>query len=100
MKYTMTLVAVLVTTPAFAAGECNNTVNLKVTGLVCDFCARSIEKTFGKREEVTDVKVDLDAGDILLTLKDGKSLDDGELKKLITDAGYDLKGITKGCPNG
>ncbi|MBM3618099.1 MAG: heavy-metal-associated domain-containing protein [Alphaproteobacteria bacterium] len=98
MKYILTIFALMITTPAFAAEECN-ALDVKVTGLVCDFCARSIEKTFGKREEVEDVKVDLDAGNIHLVLKAGQKLEEAELKQLITNAGYDMISVEKGCPN-
>lgn len=98
MKYVLTVLALMLTTPVYAAADCN-TLDVKVTGLVCDFCARSIEKTFGKREEVESVKVDLDAGNIRLVLKAGEKLGDAELKKLVTDAGYNMTAVERGCPN-
>jgi hypothetical protein len=40
-----------------------------VLGAVCDFCAMAMNKTFGKRDEVAAVYVDLDAKTLNLVLK-------------------------------
>lgn len=76
---------------------CENTVNVKVNGMVCDFCARALEKVFGKREEVSGIKVDLDNSQVTVAMKPGKTIDDATLTKLITDSGYDVQTIDKGC---
>lgn len=59
-----------------------------VKGLVCSFCAQGIKKTFAKHPDVLDTKVDLDSKLVTLTLKDGNTVPDEEIEKLITDAGY------------
>lgn len=76
---------------------CENVVNVGVNGLVCDFCARALEKVFGKREEVTGIDVDLDNAMVSISMKDGMSIDDDTLTKLITDSGYSVIGINNGC---
>lgn len=73
------------------------TVNVKVNGLICDFCARALEKVFGRREEVKGVRVDLDKGLVSVDLKPGQNLDDKTLTNLITDSGYDVAAIERGC---
>jgi len=35
------------------------TVTVKVNGLVCDFCARALEKIFSKQDSVENIEVDL-----------------------------------------
>lgn len=65
-----------------------------VNGLVCDFCARALEKTFGKKDEVKAIDVDLDSKIVTIMFKDGQSLDDATLRQIITDSGYNVKGIT------
>lgn len=72
------------------AGE---TIHAKVDGLVCDFCARAVEKVFGKQDEVSSVKVDLGEKLITIILKAGKQMDDAKITKLITDSGFKLVGI-------
>lgn len=77
--------------------KCEDTIVVKVNGLVCDFCARATEKVFGKREEVAGVKVDLDSGKVTIAVKPGQTLDDETVSGLILDAGYNVTGITRGC---
>ena len=43
----MTALMMVLATPAFA-----ETAKVSVNGLVCDFCARALEKVFGKQEGV------------------------------------------------
>ncbi|MCY4444066.1 MAG: heavy metal-associated domain-containing protein [Proteobacteria bacterium] len=79
---------------------CKSKVQAKVNGLVCDFCARSLEKVFLKKSEVSQIKVDLKAGVVDISMKEGKTLDDTTIKTLFADAGYDLKTLTKGGCDG
>lgn len=94
-----TLVTLLLTVPVQAAETCDtgNVVNVKVNGLVCDFCARALEKVFGAREEVEEIGVDLDNGLVHVTLKPGQTMEDEALTKLITDSGYNVTAIEKAC---
>ena len=89
------LVSLQFALPALAAEPC--AVDVKVNGLVCDFCARALEKVFGKRDEVQNIAVDLDNGNVHVVMKEGKSMDDATLTKLITDAGYNVDSITREC---
>lgn len=79
--------------PPAASGE---TVTAKVNGLVCDFCAQSIRKVFGKQDAVESVWVDLDHGEVVLGLKAGMDLDDDTIGKLIRKSGYSLVDIERG----
>jgi copper chaperone CopZ len=63
-------------------------VVVKVNGLVCDFCARSLEKTFRKTGKVSGVSVDLTAKEVKLKFAPGGALNDATIRKLVTDAGY------------
>jgi len=71
------------------------TVTAKVKGMVCDFCAQAVTKVFGKRDEVAAVEVDLDTGEILLTMEQGKTLDDETVEKLVRKSGYSLVSIER-----
>ena len=68
----------------------NNIVYVSVNGLVCDFCARSIEKMFEKKEAVSSIIVDLENMLITIFLKDNQKLDDKKIIELIKDSGYDV----------
>lgn len=81
-----------------AAGQ--ETVTLEVKGLVCDFCARSIEKVFLKKAKAQTVKVDLDSGRVDVLLKPGAALSDELAKKLITESGYNLVKVTRAKAGG
>ena len=78
--------------PAFAAHP-GGTVYADVNGLVCDFCARALEKVFGKQEAVEYINVNLDEKVITVHFNEGQSLDDETITQLITDAGYNVQEI-------
>lgn len=97
MKKILPLLTVLLfLSVAPTKAETNNIqkdVVIAVDGMVCDFCAQSIKKVFGKQDAVNDVGVDLDKGEITLDLKDDKILDNQTMTKLVTDAGYTVRNI-------
>ena len=64
------------------------TMKADINGLVCAFCAQSLEKVFMKQPEVATIKVDLDSKLLTITLKEGQSLSAEKANTLITDAGY------------
>jgi|GEM_PF-101253 len=68
-----------------------------VLGVVCDFCAKAMNKTFGKRDEVAAVYVDLDAKTLSLVLKPATTLDDVTIEKLVKKSGYRLSEIRRGA---
>ena len=68
----------------------DNYIKVLVNGLVCDFCARSIEKTFGKEDIVESVNVDLEKMLVTILIKENSDLDDSLIIKLINDSGYDV----------
>ena len=94
MKKLLLTTALLVSLsiPAFAAHP-GGTVYADVNGLVCDFCARALEKVFGKQEAVESINVDLDTKVITIHFNEGQSLDDETIAELITDSGYNVKEI-------
>lgn len=71
-------------------------VEVDVNGLVCDFCARALEKVFSKKDEVDSIKVDLNNKLITIYFKEGKKLSDEEITQLISDSGYTVEGIRHG----
>ena len=68
-------------------------IHVSVNGLVCDFCAQSIQKLFNKEESVEAVDINMDEGIIKIDLKDGYNMDDNLITKLITDSGYNVERI-------
>lgn len=70
-------------------------ITAKVNGMVCDFCARAVTKVFGKEDAVENVHVDLDKGEIHITLKQGQDLTDDRVGELVKKSGYDLVSIDR-----
>lgn len=66
-----------------------------VLGAVCDFCATAMNKTFGKRDDVEAVYVDLDDKTLNLVLKAGAEMDDETLTSLVKKAGYKVDVIDR-----
>lgn len=96
MKKTLMIaasLAVLLSGTAQAAGTPAD-ILIKVNGMVCDFCARAVEKVFRKQDAVNDVSVDLDKSQIAVDLKDGRTLDDDTINGLVGDSGYAVESIT------
>ena len=66
---------------------------VNVIGMVCDFCARGIEKTFNKDEFVRKVDVDLANGQVLIAYKADKLINQKEISELILANGQNVTGI-------
>jgi len=66
---------------------------ITVHGMVCAFCANSIEKKFKTEEAVDQIKVDLANKKINLLFKKGKSIKDEKLKSIIASSGFKVVDI-------
>lgn len=75
-------------TSAAAPASAPSDVVVKVNGLVCDFCARSLEKTFMGTRKVARVAVDLNSKEVRIAFRPGQTIDDATIRKLVTNAGY------------
>ena len=66
---------------SFLDGLSNSQVAVvNVNGMVCDFCARGIEKTFVKDKAVKRIDVDLERGKVLIAYSKKKEIDFDEIK--------------------
>ena len=100
MKFFITIILFFFTVISFKNTKSqekleNKILSISVNGLVCDFCARSIEKLFNKKESVKSINVNLEKMLITITLKKGKSLNDSIIKKVISDSGYEIREISR-----
>jgi periplasmic mercuric ion binding protein len=89
-KLILTILAALVATGASAG-----TIEMKVYGLVCGFCAQGIDKTLRKNPATADVLVSLEDKLVVVSTREGQDISDADLTKALTDSGYDVKGITR-----
>jgi copper chaperone CopZ len=91
MRKTLVAAATLLLSLTAHAG----TIEMKVNGLVCAFCAQGIEKTLREYPATEDVVVSLENRLVAVATKDGQDIPDTELKKALTDAGYTVKSIAR-----
>jgi cation transport ATPase len=69
------------------------TIQAKVNGMVCAFCAQGIEKKMRGLSQTKDVYVNLKQRIVAVELKEGQTLPESTVKDLIKDAGYDVTAI-------
>lgn len=86
------LLSILALMSAIASAD---TIEMKVYGLVCAFCAQGIEKTLRKNPATEDVVVSLEHQLVVIATHPGKDIPDAELTTALTNAGYDVKGIAR-----
>jgi copper chaperone CopZ len=71
------------------------TLKVKVDGMVCGFCASSIEKKMRAEKATADVFVSLENKIVAVAEKPGQKLDEARIRAQIADAGYEVKGIER-----
>jgi copper chaperone CopZ len=91
---TILFAAFIFITPAIAQEKTDDIV-VKVNGMVCDFCAQSLEKVFTKEESVNGIDVSLDDQSVTIDTKENQTITDEKIKELIEWGGYDLVSIER-----
>src|SRR4051812_15578424 len=79
----------------FASFAANGKVKVTVNGMVCGFCAQGITKKFKAQDSVSTVDVQLSNKLVLIDLKEGKSLADEMIQKILNDSGYSVEKIER-----
>jgi copper chaperone CopZ len=79
----------------FSAQAQAGTIEMKVNGLVCGFCAQGIEKSLRRNSATADVLVSLENRLVAVSTKEGTDIPDADLRKALTDAGYEVKAIER-----
>ena len=90
-NYLLTLVVIFGLTAAVSA----DTIKATVNGMVCGFCATGSEKTFKAQPEVKTVDVDLENKLVTIQTKQGQTLQDSKIKKLLGNAGYSVVAVAR-----
>ena len=79
----------------FLDGLTNSQVAIvNVNGMVCDFCARGIEKTFVKDKAVKRIDVDLERGKVLIAYTKEKEINFDEIRNKILANGQNAIDFT------
>jgi copper chaperone CopZ len=89
---TLIFAMLLLIFPGFAAAL---TIEMDVNGLVCAFCAQGISKTLRANPATSDVLVSLEKRLVAVSTKEGQDISDDELKRALTNAGYEVKAIRR-----
>ena len=72
----------------FVEGQKNSQVAvIRVNGMVCDFCARGIERTFKKDKSVQKIDVDLTRGKVLVMYAQSATVNFEDIKQKILSNG-------------
>ena len=69
------------------------TVELRVNGLTCPFCAFGIEKKLRKVDGVQEIEVLLDEGQIRLVFLEGNTATVRDLENAVDASGFELAGL-------
>ena len=66
---------------------------VSVNGMVCDFCARGVEKAFAKDPDVMKIDVDLELGSVLIAYGSEAQPNERDIYKRIRSNGLDVVDI-------
>lgn len=76
------------TLPGLAA---ESRYRIEVVGLQCPVCAASMERRLGSLEGVATVQANVAEGTVVVTMKDGATLDQTKVQEAVTAAGFSMK---------
>ena len=77
---------------SFAAAD---TIKVTIKGTACDLCESAIKDTFRAQPEVKTVDVDLQNKLVTIQTKQGQTMDDSKIRKLLGNAGYLVVAIAR-----
>ncbi|MFB3060661.1 MAG: heavy-metal-associated domain-containing protein, partial [Candidatus Binatia bacterium] len=67
---------------------------VRVDGASCPFCAFGLEKRLGRIEGVADVKLEMKAGKVIVTLEESATVSEQALREAVDEAGFTPREIT------
>lgn len=92
MRYKLFVLFISLSLCSAAAAD---TIQATVNGMACGFCATGIEKTFKAQPEVKAIDVELENRLVTIHTREGQTMDDSKVKKLLGDTGYSVVGIVR-----
>jgi mercuric ion binding protein len=91
---TMKLMNLVIATALLGLSQASlASMKVTVNGMVCSFCAQGIEKSLLKMDSTKAVLVDLKNKVVVVEPKDGKTLNEKEVRQEIIDSGYDVVNV-------
>lgn len=70
-------------------------VDVEVNGMVCEFCASTIQKNLNKNQAVHSVAIDFDSKNVTIDFKKGQNLTDQEITDIIVNNGFNVNKINR-----
>ncbi len=67
---------------------------VRVDGASCPFCAFGLEKRLGHLEGVSDVRLEMKAGKVIITLQKGATVSEQALRQAVEEAGFTPREIS------
>lgn len=95
IRFILVICLVLLPLSHAAAAETEELVEMRINGLVCDFCARSIFKLFEEREDVQKLDINLSTKIVSVHFTERDALSDTEIREIVQDAGYEVASIER-----
>ena len=78
-----------------AAQDAKPAYTLEADGLACPFCAYGIEKRLSAIEGVDSVETEIKSGTVIVTMREGASLDEAAAKRAVEAAGFTLRAFNR-----
>ena len=75
----------------------DRTITVRVNGMVCDFCARSLTKVLRRDDNVEAVAISLEDKTVTIVLTEDGEMDDAAVEKAVKNAGYNVASIERGA---
>lgn len=88
------LAAPLLALPSWAGASASR-IEVAINGMVCSFCVQGIERKLRSLPATQAVSVDIKKHLVDITLRPGQTIADDQLRKLIRDAGFDVRQIKR-----
>lgn len=87
------LLALAFFTPAALAQQARYAV--EVDGLSCPFCSYGVEKQLSRLEGVTSAETQLKEGVVIVTMENGRTLEQAQVTEAVKKAGFTLRGFSR-----
>lgn len=81
--------------PSIGGGASPERIDLTINGMVCSFCVQGVERKIRGMPATQNVKIDLSKRVVQVWLRPGMDIQDDQLRKLIRDAGFDVREIKR-----
>ena len=76
------------------SSDSSRQIIVRVDGASCPFCAFGLEKRLGQIEGVSDVKLEMKEGKVIVTLEEGAVVSEEAIRQAVDDAGFTPREIT------